>query len=263
MVLRATVAILIGVVSAGGLAVWWANRAWPSPIQQSVRQGDIALPTTEFQFDGWKWQVAGGWAGEAGWAWRPNVFMAPLADDPGGLEPPDRVVAFMMANLELAEQYDCSIEASQHGWPWRFVQRHSIMTITPGSEVQPRTTYTTRSNGRLVGSVWLPDSIAIWPALGSGGVHAAVMFALLSIAARLRSLGRELRGRCPGCGYDLRSVQHQVCPECGQASAEPFPSCHVPLSPAPNPHEKIPKAPESQQDRPPDQPTGEKRGGRG
>lgn len=218
MVLRAIVAILVGVASAGLLAVWGANRAWPSPIQQSVRQRDVARPTTEFQFDGWKWQVAGGWAGEAAWAWRPNVFMPPLADDPGGLEPPDRVVAFMMALLELAEQYDCSIDASQHGWPLRFVQRHSIMTITPGSEVQPRTTFTSRSNGRLVGPVWLPDSIAIWPALCSGGVHATVMFALLTIAARLRNLWRELRGRCRGCGYDLRGVDHQVCPECGRDS---------------------------------------------
>ena len=34
-------------------------------------------------------------------------------------------------------------------------------------------------------------------------------------AKRRRALDRERRGLCSKCGYDLRGIRHEQCPECG------------------------------------------------
>jgi hypothetical protein len=49
----------------------------------------------------------------------------------------------------------------------------------------------------------------------------ACLFALAPgvwLARRLRRRRRATRGRCPGCGYDLRATPER-CPECGTAAA--------------------------------------------
>ncbi len=46
--------------------------------------------------------------------------------------------------------------------------------------------------------------------------YGSAWFVLASLPIGLRRLNRRWRGVCPRCGYDLRHVDHLVCPECGK-----------------------------------------------
>ena len=77
---------------------------------------------------------------------------------------------------------------------------------------------------------WVVERKAIlpmWPApLACAVLTAAILFVRACHAHRRRT--RLQRGVCATCGYDLRGVAHERCPECGQAVAA---GSHVEPSP--------------------------------
>ena len=56
----------------------------------------------------------------------------------------------------------------------------------------------------------------IWPGFAINTVFYAVVLWLLTLAPfTARRFIRRKRGHCIKCGYDLRAVEHEKCPECG------------------------------------------------
>ncbi|MCZ6837240.1 MAG: hypothetical protein O7G85_15805 [Planctomycetota bacterium] len=57
----------------------------------------------------------------------------------------------------------------------------------------------------------------IWSGLVLNLLTLYVMLIVLSLLRRLTlNLWRRIRGKCPGCAYDLRGTSHTHCPECGK-----------------------------------------------
>ena len=86
------------------------------------------------------------------------------------------------------------------------------------------------SSLRLIGGIELDDRIReqdltfpyvlplrpIWPGFAVNTVFYATLLWLFIFAAyALRRRARRKRGLCVACGYDLRHVEHDACPECG------------------------------------------------
>jgi hypothetical protein len=58
--------------------------------------------------------------------------------------------------------------------------------------------------------------VALLPVFIAAGVVIALVVAISrSEWKRRRALDRERRGLCVRCGYNLRGVRHDHCPECG------------------------------------------------
>lgn len=90
--------------------------------------------------------------------------------------------------------------------------------------------YDVKSRGIALSSDWpgrghpfqkaLPLAV-IWPGFAFDTVFFAVIwFGLLFGFTTVRRFVRRQRGRCPKCGYDLRSALEAGCPECGWGRAE-------------------------------------------
>jgi hypothetical protein len=59
----------------------------------------------------------------------------------------------------------------------------------------------------------------LWPGLaGNAALYAAAVWLAVPGPLLLRRTLRSRRGQCPSCGYDLRHVDHDACPECGKAA---------------------------------------------
>ena len=56
---------------------------------------------------------------------------------------------------------------------------------------------------------WLPGLMA------DTACHAILWWPLIGLPGVIRRARRRRRGRCPGCGYDLRGSLGSTCPECG------------------------------------------------
>jgi hypothetical protein len=62
----------------------------------------------------------------------------------------------------------------------------------------------------------------IWPGfLFNTLIYAAALWGLLFTPGVLRRTVRRRRGRCTRCAYDLRGIEHDVCPECGESVPRP------------------------------------------
>ena len=55
----------------------------------------------------------------------------------------------------------------------------------------------------------------IWPGFAINTVFYAAILWMPFAPFQLRRYVRVKRGHCVKCGYDLRGVEHEVCPECG------------------------------------------------
>jgi hypothetical protein len=65
----------------------------------------------------------------------------------------------------------------------------------------------------------LPTRIHPLPFVANTTLHAAALWALFLLPARLRQTLRKRKGHCPHCNYDLRAtLPSQPCPECGHIS---------------------------------------------
>jgi hypothetical protein len=109
------------------------------------------------------------------------------------------------------------------GWPWRALQSsfESRMTDTLAMEVDAK-------RGIVVGTLpaglgldtprtlrLLPTRI-IWPGfMADWAVYALMLFGVIALPSAARAGLRMRRGRCVGCGYDLRRELSAGCPECG------------------------------------------------
>ena len=59
----------------------------------------------------------------------------------------------------------------------------------------------------------------IWPGFAINTVfYAFVLWLLFATPFALRRRRRIKRGLCPKCAYDLRGIESQICPECGNTS---------------------------------------------
>jgi hypothetical protein len=75
-------------------------------------------------------------------------------------------------------------------------------------------------------SVRLLPMMPLWPGLAANvAAFGAVWWSVLALAktglAAVRRGGRESRGLCPACGYDLQGSLDAGCPECGWGRAAP------------------------------------------
>jgi hypothetical protein len=103
------------------------------------------------------------------------------------------------------------------GWPFRCLRGgwwHDEQTKTSryvDSIELPHTEWVMRTwEGEL-----LPRRI-IWPGLALNTIfYTAILWLLIPGPFALRRLIRRRRGQCPACGYDLKHVEHESCPECG------------------------------------------------
>lgn len=66
-------------------------------------------------------------------------------------------------------------------------------------------------NGRPV----FDDPPPPWPSFALNTLFYAVVLWIPFAPFVLRKALRRKRGLCIKCGYDLRHVEHEVCPECG------------------------------------------------
>ena len=69
----------------------------------------------------------------------------------------------------------------------------------------------------LYANILLPTRI-IWPGFVIDTImYAAIVWFVVFVPFATRRLIRRKRGLCIKCGYDLRHVEHEKCPECGAA----------------------------------------------
>jgi len=105
------------------------------------------------------------------------------------------------------------------GWPWRCVEGMERCEINGRHQVC--TPYgLTRYSGKVVVYSPLWRGLILDCALG-----AAAWLVLLSVASACRALlrsavsnRRRKLSRCIACGYDLRTISGDVCPECGTST---------------------------------------------
>jgi hypothetical protein len=60
----------------------------------------------------------------------------------------------------------------------------------------------------------------IWPGFAINTIfYAAVLWIVFAVPAKLRKWRRIKRGQCASCGYSLRDIMTEKCPECGTLSS--------------------------------------------
>lgn len=102
----------------------------------------------------------------------------------------------------------------------------SMMTSPPMSTVQGGWELSPFTGGIMGSGCWRAIPLRPrWTGLALDIVIFAALWLTLFIGfGAMRRRHRAARGRCPGCGYDLRSsgIPHDRCPECGRASLPPI-----------------------------------------
>jgi hypothetical protein len=104
------------------------------------------------------------------------------------------------------------------GWPVTCLtgERHTIGVATQrhGLAEPPRAVRELSVKPRRV----LPLR-PMWPGLAANtALYASAVWMAVPGSLLLRRSLRRRRGQCGGCGYNLRHVDHQACPECGAAA---------------------------------------------
>ena len=126
--------------------------------------------------------------------------LAPLADHPAlaWAVPPSR---------SMVRINDVGVD-SIHGYPLQCLQFSTRHTL-PASGL----TALGRSGIDLGRSV--PCKLHVGAAATNSVAYAFTTWLLLFGFSDIRRFSRRKRGRCIKCGYDLRGVEHEACPECG------------------------------------------------
>lgn len=191
----------------------------------------------------WEWTEHSGLAAE----WWQFIHL-PQANIPGPLPGPAEY------KRGLAERYgtprDCSafgeiladglrttsysiVNRLDVGWPFRSftlvtaeVARNDRITggtVWRGLDLQggtmPEWAYPVGIPGGI-GRSLLPTSPMSGALIANCLFWASAAYMLMHGPAVLRRKFRELRGRCGSCGYDIRTLAHRHCPECGKLAVK-------------------------------------------
>ncbi len=108
--------------------------------------------------------------------------------------------------------------ASGRGWPCRALWYEAI--ISPGTRVNRGGIDLPRSFRELGPGPVLPYRILAVGFSTETAFFAALWMLLLAAPGVLRRVRRHRGGQCLECGYDLRHVGHDRCPECGAATGD-------------------------------------------
>ncbi len=118
------------------------------------------------------------------------------------------------------------------GWPFRAMQGESRPTTAGKPEYAwavPLSSKVTLRAELVVVKAKVLTSLAtrvvplrpVWPGfLGNTVLYTVVAVGVIGCAWLVRRAYRRWRGRCIGCGYDLRGDLDRGCPECGDKRAE-------------------------------------------
>jgi len=119
----------------------------------------------------------------------------------------------------------CVLIQELRGWPLQFMWSGAIV-IEPNtrSVASPSNLvirgYTIKTCGGplayQVGHV-VPLGIKWWPAVVNQAFYVCIMALVVVLYKACRRAARNSRGLCQSCGYDLRQLVADVCPECGHA----------------------------------------------
>jgi len=111
---------------------------------------------------------------------------------------------------------------SEYGWPWGAlvsranvqVGRQVMFAVWGGRWIGTPDELFRRHELRAL--AWQP----VWLGFGVNTlIYAALAAVVLEIPRRRRRRWRRIRGKCVHCGYDVRGVLHDRCPECGKTIA--------------------------------------------
>ena len=124
------------------------------------------------------------------------------------------VPATIVAEPDLGQ---CEIATGTYGVPFRCMRSFIVASkgTVPRLEREYEQLVITRSS-RPFGRAFSVPLKPLWPGLLANIVFWAVaIVAACFVPVPIRALIRRCRGRCPGCGYDLRNELAKGCSECG------------------------------------------------
>lgn len=111
---------------------------------------------------------------------------------------------------------DRKVEVFRAGWPLSCVEGRRT---TLGSETSARGLLLVPLDRIGAKPMRRVPLLPVWGGLlADTAFFGAVFWLAVPGQIALRRGLRRRRGRCPGCGYDVAHVDHESCPECGEAS---------------------------------------------
>jgi hypothetical protein len=130
----------------------------------------------------------------------------------------------LWASAPRAGKHEGVIETIGYGWPLRVMRCRGVLFAKDDDPALLARSWTdgfSKSQSQHVASpAWGIASKPIWwNLLLSAAVYGCVFWLLAGGLAAIRGVIRRGRGRCGGCGYDLRGIGGAVCPECGKLKA--------------------------------------------
>lgn len=217
--------LILGAATSVGVA--WLIAAFEVPgVEMRLRQYGLAGPWTVQEW------VGPGSIDRVGTSWkpgpnRPEVQLDDLPSWSRFHRPPGAERLVVVEDVR--------------GWPWPCLRCQwedstggmlfSDYVLTTGLRTRPLGGTPT---GNQVTAYWvvvrqlraLPTRLW-WPAFaGDTFVWAGIwliVFALFLLRGHLRRLKRQRTGRCLACGYELRAIESERCPECGRLRDERIP----------------------------------------
>ena len=103
-------------------------------------------------------------------------------------------------------------------WRWAWHKPTKLSWIHAQQDVLWKWYKTTKLNWIHVQQDRLLPLRPIWPGFAINTVFYASILWLFTLGPfTARRMIRRKRGLCTKCGYDLRNVEHEKCPECGAA----------------------------------------------
>ena len=226
LVLFLLLGAIVNVAVAWGCATWSALKLVSGPLVERPTEADQRW---------WQQVVPAGAAPRASVVWRSRGFgcdsllilgdrsgEAVFQEDPSGQSTFGASINAKMDRATLVRT----------GWPWRSGAGErwdlGISLMTPFPMLGYKVT-TWRDADLQTSAVsfdrptWLGGSSfrllplrPIWPGFAINTLFYAVLLCLFTLGpVTTRRLIRRKRGLCIKCGYDLRHVEHEACPECG------------------------------------------------
>jgi hypothetical protein len=237
----AVIALFLALGALANVAVAWACAAWIIIPPAGMRTAWVDIDGLE-RVNGWKVSVK-----QTVFATQVVAMVRVTIDDDG--TPASDVVprwsdvlsmmdqAVQATKAEMAAMERAGINApigpsvimqKAYGWPccalyWNWDNGAYKVNTPPGEPITRAIALPQRPNPP--GSFSLDDARALPTAIIPIGfimntlLFATALWLLIPGPLALRRAIRRRRGRCVKCGYDLRGVEHERCPECGLAVA--------------------------------------------